>query len=283
MTKSTENKAAEAGATLYGLIIRTGRAGCYAHFYPTLYQLFLVQDGLEEKVDLSFSGSLLLERLLQNPGELVSREELMSHAWSDRVVGQGSLNQQVYTLRQILTDEKNREIIQTLPRRGYMINPKFISHTPLISEPLVALVPGNETPDHLPAHLNEQQQTRKNQYGLLLTFPLCLALFGSALLIYMYVITWPTELFSNQLKIGQTTITYVDRDEQQLQQLGEATQTLAKRMAALAKQPTDLIFGTASGYYEVLCLDTADNVHSLIFHESQLHSIANAQLEACLP
>lgn len=283
MTKSTENHTADAGATLSCLIIRTGRAGCYAHFYPALYQLVLIQDGVEEKVDLGFSGSRLLERLLQKPGEVVSREELMSHAWSDRVVGQGSLNQQVYTLRQVLTDEKTREIIQTLPRRGYMLNPNFLSNTALISEPALAVVPGNETPDHLPDHLNEPQQPRKNQYGLLLTLPLCLALLGSALLIYLYVITWPTELFSNQLKIGQTTITYVDRDEQQLQQLGEATQPLAKRMAALAKQPTDLIFGTASGYYEVLCLDTADNVHSLMFHESQLDSIADAQLQACLP
>src|SRR5690606_40248882 len=101
------------------LVIRTGWEDCHAHFHAELYQLVLHRPGGEEKVDLGFSGSRLLERLLRVPGEVVPRDELLAHAWSDRVVGQGSLNQQVYTLRQVLGDEKNREIIQTLPRRGY--------------------------------------------------------------------------------------------------------------------------------------------------------------------
>lgn len=109
--------------------IKTGNTDCLAFFYPSLYQLSLFKAGTEEKIDLGFSGSRLLERLLQTPGEVIAREELMSHAWADRVVGQGSLNQQIYTLRQILGDEKEREIIQTLPRRGYMLNPKYIEAT----------------------------------------------------------------------------------------------------------------------------------------------------------
>lgn len=108
------------------LRIKTGLANCVATFYPSLYQLTLVRDGIEEKVDLGYSGGRLLERLLRTPGDVVDRDELMRHAWSDRVVGQGSLNQQIYTLRQILGDEKDRMIIQTLPRRGYLINPTSI-------------------------------------------------------------------------------------------------------------------------------------------------------------
>ena len=108
------------------LIIRTGNADSVARFYPGLYQLTLVKHGVEEKVDLGFSGSRLLERLARNPGEVIDRDELMQHAWPGRVVGQGSLNQQIYTLRQILADENAREIIQTLPRRGYFLNPNFV-------------------------------------------------------------------------------------------------------------------------------------------------------------
>lgn len=108
MNSSSETPLAEPGSTVACLIIRTGRSDCYAHFYPALYQLTLIKSGIEEKIDLGYSGSRLLERLLQEPGEVVSRDELMNHAWADRVVGQGSLNQQIYTLRQILSDEKSR-------------------------------------------------------------------------------------------------------------------------------------------------------------------------------
>src|SRR5690606_37272300 len=84
-------------------------------------------DGNPKKVDLGFSGSRVLERLLLAPGEVVSREELMNYAWEKRVVGQGSLSQQIYTLRQLLYDGRN-QIIQTLPRRGYLFNPQCLHH-----------------------------------------------------------------------------------------------------------------------------------------------------------
>lgn len=283
MTKSTENHAADAGATLSCLVLRTGRADSFAHFYPALYQLILIKEGAEEKVDLGFSGSRLLERLLQKPGEVVSREELMSHAWSDRVVGQGSLNQQIYTLRQVLGDEKSREIIQTLPRRGYMLNPSFLSNAPDTPEPAAATESVQPVPDPSPSVHHEPPQTERNQRSLLIALPVCLVLLGGALLIYLYVMSRPVELLSNQMNIGQATIIYVDRTEQHLQQLTHAVQPLASRMAALVTEPTDLIFGMASGYYEVLCLKADDSVHSLMFHESQLNRIADLQLQACLP
>lgn len=116
----------EPGAPVDCYILQTGNPDRQAYFYPAMYQLCIREGGAEEKVDLRYSGSRLLERLLQTPGELVYRDELLAHAWTGRVVSQGSLNQQIYTLRQVLGDEKQREIIQTLPRRGYMFNPKFV-------------------------------------------------------------------------------------------------------------------------------------------------------------
>ncbi|RZA19443.1 MAG: hypothetical protein EOP02_18990, partial [Proteobacteria bacterium] len=106
--------------------IKTSRPGSHAHFDAELYQLTLCDGEQKRRVPLGFSGSRLLERLLQQPGQVVSRDELLSHAWAERVVGQGSLNQQIYTLRQLLGDEKERWIIQTLPRRGYLLNPQAL-------------------------------------------------------------------------------------------------------------------------------------------------------------
>lgn len=109
--------------------IKTGRPGGHARFDAQLYQLTLCDGEQTRQVPLGFSGSRLLERLLQQPGQVVSRDELLSHAWAERVVGQGSLNQQIYTLRQLLGDEKQRRIIQTLPRRGYLLNPQALDLT----------------------------------------------------------------------------------------------------------------------------------------------------------
>ena len=108
--------------------IKTGHANGYASFNSQLYSLVLHLDNGHRQVPLGYSGSRVLARLLSQPGEVVSREDLIQHGWSDRVVGPGSLNQQIYTLRQLLGDEKQRQIIQTLPRRGYLLNPSALSH-----------------------------------------------------------------------------------------------------------------------------------------------------------
>lgn len=118
--------------------LRTGQGDGYLLFQPRHYQLR--HGGSQQRIELGFAGSRVLERLIQTPGEVVSREELLAYGWTDRVVSQGSLNQQIYVLRQILGDEKGRNIIQTLPRRGYLFNPAFLDldavHTEIIDETL---------------------------------------------------------------------------------------------------------------------------------------------------
>lgn len=139
---SMDTSTSDISAKVARLTIKTGADGCYAYFCPALYQLTVVRDNVEKKIDLGFSSSRLLERLIQTPGEVVTREELMSHAWPGRVVGQGSLNQQIYTLRQALSDETARDIIQTLPRRGYQFNAHHLLEQPAaLAEPPEQSVP----------------------------------------------------------------------------------------------------------------------------------------------
>jgi len=106
--------------------IRTGKENCDIQFHPSKYNMDLLTNDQKETLDLGFSAAKLLEKLLEQPGAIVARDDLIAYAWSGRVVGQGSLNQQIYTLRQILGDEKTRTIIQTVPRRGYLFNPDYI-------------------------------------------------------------------------------------------------------------------------------------------------------------
>ncbi|AEB56240.1 transcriptional regulator CadC [Ectopseudomonas mendocina] len=278
MNTSTETLASEPGSNITCLIIRTGRPDCYAHFYPALYQLTLVKDGIEEKIDLGYSGSRLLERLLQEPGDVVSREELMNHAWADRVVGQGSLNQQIYTLRQILGDEKNREIIQTLPRRGYLLNPNYLVEPPSIDD-TGTVSETLDTPAAQPAFLQRHSRQRTSWLILLSIF----SIIGLTLFAALYHISQPKDLLSSEMNLGSLHVHYIDHDSQRLQQLILQTHGLTSRLAVLASKPATLVLRLHSGFYELLCLQPNGGARSLMMHESQLDQVADTQLSRCLP
>lgn len=278
MNSSSDMPLAEPGSSIACLIIKTGRSDCYAHFYPALYQLTLVKSGIEEKIDLGYSGSRLLERLLQEPGEVVSREELMSHAWADRVVGQGSLNQQIYTLRQVLGDEKNREIIQTLPRRGYLLNPKHLVYPANIDDIGEVAEPANPIPPQ-PAFLRRHGRQRASWVILLSLF----SVLGLGQFLYLYQISQPQDLHSSEMNLGMLNVRYVDQQTQRLQQLILQTHGLTSRLNALASKPTQLVLSLRGDFYELLCLQDNGSVRSLMLHASQLNQVADAQLSRCLP
>lgn len=278
MNSSPDTPPTEPGSTIACQVIRTGRSDCYAHFYPALYQLTLAKSGIEEKIDLGYSGSRLLERLLQKPGEVVSREELMNHAWADRVVGQGSLNQQIYTLRQVLGDEKSREIIQTLPRRGYLLNPNHL----VVPSAGDAADPSGAAPDvpaAPPAFLRRHSRQRASWLILLSLF----SIIGIALFLTLYRISQPDDLYSSEMTQGPLNVRYIDQNPQRLQQLILHTHGLTSRLTALANAPSELVLRLSGGFYELLCLQPGGGARSLMLHESQLGQVADAQLSRCLP
>ena len=62
----------------------------------------------------------VLVYLLENPGRLVSKAELMSVVWGGRSVEEGVLNQSITEIRQALRDNrKNPKFVQTVSRKGY--------------------------------------------------------------------------------------------------------------------------------------------------------------------
>lgn len=278
MSNSTETPISDPATGMACLIVRTGRDGCYAHFYPALYQLTLITGGVEKKVDLGYSGSRLLERLLQQPGEVVSRDELMNHAWADRIVGQGSLNQQIYTLRQVLGDEKSREIIQTLPRRGYLLNPGYLVFPVAIKESAES---EQATLAATPPRSFLRHHGRQRPFWLALLGSLCLL--GIALFGYLYHLSRPISLHSSEMQLGSLLVRYIDQDAGHLQPLILQTHGLTSRLAGLAQHRGELVVSLRGGFYELLCLQDGGSARSLMIHESQLSSIADAQLERCLP
>ena len=77
-------------------------------------------------------------------GQVVSKDELMSHVWPDVVVGEGSLVQAIGDIRRVLGDTRHR-LIRNVARRGYMLVPEGPStsqtvaiNVPLDSEQMIA-------------------------------------------------------------------------------------------------------------------------------------------------
>ena len=265
------------------LTIKTGRADCYAHFYPSLYQLTLETNGVEEKIDLGFSGSRLLERLAQIPGDVVAREELMSHAWSDRVVGQGSLNQQIYTLRQVLGDERERTIIQTLPRRGYLLNPHHLitpAAVPVnVQPPVKPVLPSSPTPEE---PVGAQHSGRYRPKGLLVLS--LIALMGVFFFGYSASSNEPKSLQGDVIHNGKLMVSYLNQQHpEQMERLKSQTQLLTTRLEQLIDQPTRLFVSLRGEFYELLCMQNNGRARSVVIHYSQLNQVADEQLQWCFP
>jgi len=271
---------ADSRASIACLTLRTGRSDCIAQFYPALYQLDLDRDGQVERIDLGFSGSRVLERLLLTPGDVVARDELLTHAWSDRVVGQGSLNQQIYTLRQVLADEKQRQIIQTLPRRGYMFNPQYLANTAAEPEPKADTV--EAAPTLIPREITQKKPEAKKQRRLKFVAASLCALGLLVLAGALYHTQLRNPVVTAEQKLGPLQITYVEDNEQELQRLMQDTRQMAMQLSELATRPIGLLLHMTSGFYELVCVQPEGRSNWLLIHESQVTRISQEQLRKCL-
>jgi len=63
-----------------------------------------------------------LKYLVQNPGRLIAKPELMQAVWPDSFVTDDSLVQCTLELRRALEDH-DQQLLKTVPRRGYLFNP----------------------------------------------------------------------------------------------------------------------------------------------------------------
>ncbi len=104
----------------------------FAEFALDLRSGELWQDG--QKLALPYQSFQILAVLLERPGEMVAREELVKRLWASDVFVdfEGSLNKAIKRLRKALHDAADQpRFIETLPRRGY----RFIAPVTRRQEP----------------------------------------------------------------------------------------------------------------------------------------------------
>jgi len=267
------------------ITIRTGNPDCLARFYPALFQLSLVKQGVEEKVDLGFSGCRLLERLILNPGEVISREVLMEHAWPGRVVGQGSLNQLIYTLRQLLGDEKERRIIQTLPRRGYLLNPNCIEFIEKPVSDSASSLSDNalSVSDSAPSvsELTTKPPARARMAAVK-RFSTVMAGWMSMLAMGTLFTTGSTVHSLATTADSLLTITYAPHSADDLNRLTVAGELLGNYLGTDILEPLHLVVGVREQTLNLVCLHQDGSAHSLFFSYDTIDKLDQSDLAPCL-
>jgi predicted ATPase/DNA-binding winged helix-turn-helix (wHTH) protein len=75
-----------------------------------------------------------LKYLVERPGQLVGKPELMQAVWPDSFVTDDSLVQCTLELRRAL-DDRSQELLKTVPRRGYLFTADVIQRTTKLAPP----------------------------------------------------------------------------------------------------------------------------------------------------
>ena len=111
----------------------------------------------EEIVTLNFRAFDVLLYLVQNPGKVLTRNELLENVWQDTYVDENNLAQSISVLRRALEEKPgNNSYIVTLPGKGY----QFVAPVRVVSQESLAVVP-NAAPaaGQGPSGMIFQQQT----------------------------------------------------------------------------------------------------------------------------
>jgi predicted ATPase/DNA-binding winged helix-turn-helix (wHTH) protein len=112
----------------------------------------------DEEVKLRPKVFETLKYLVENPGRLISKQELMQSVWPDAFVTEDSLVQCILELRRAL-DDRSQQILKTVPRRGYVFNAAVLP-VAYGSSPLSADLP--ELPDESkPAPIRSSRKRRE--------------------------------------------------------------------------------------------------------------------------
>ena len=111
----------------------------------------------EEAVALNRRAFDVLLYLIQNPGRILTREELLKNVWPDSFVDENSLAQSISALRRALGEKPgDNSYILTLPGRGY----QFVSPVRAVASKNSGATPETEFgTDDAPSQLLLQQHT----------------------------------------------------------------------------------------------------------------------------
>ena len=102
----------------------------FAEFTLDVDRGSLLSNGVDVK--LRPQSYKLLRYLVERPGRLVSKEEILKEIWGGTAVTDGSVVQALLDIRRAIGD-RSQDIIRTVPRRGYIFDVPVKKHDELIA------------------------------------------------------------------------------------------------------------------------------------------------------
>jgi uncharacterized delta-60 repeat protein len=89
-----------------------------------------------DTVNIPLKEIEVLCALTENSGEVVTKDELLQKVWADSFVEESNLSRHVYRLRKMFDRFGEKDLIQTVPRRGYRFtgSVNYVSNGELIIE-----------------------------------------------------------------------------------------------------------------------------------------------------
>lgn len=242
--------------------------------------------GEPRALTLSYSESRLLQLLLDKPGETRSRNEIMEYAWDNRVVAAGSLNQAIFTLRNLIEDGTDHELLQTVPRRGYRFNAQHVvdesTLAPVASVDEVATV---EAPAPAPELLADLPSTASaHRLADLLRSPKLLvpayaSMFCLLALVALYRLgifdEAASELVVEEVVAGPMTYHFIGDSAEENARIRETFKVAVEtREEGLAGH---IWINRSNRLYDLACVRADGTTENLIFLED--NKMANLQLE----
>lgn len=141
-TKVPNASSSAPGRILDAGAIRLGADMTY-HFGPYSLRdkdLVLLEDGTPLPLGPKVVTTLLA--LVERHGQTVTKDEILARVWPEGFAEEGSLTQNVHVLRKVFRARLGRDVIETLPRRGYRITEPLVHAMQQSGVPVVRNRPG---------------------------------------------------------------------------------------------------------------------------------------------
>ncbi len=113
---------------IYYVYMVSGSRGWARLFFDCSSWRLQVSDRDERPIVCHLGGAEIrvLYKLISSPGEILSKEQLISFGWPGRVVTVGSLTQAIFNLRSFFGVD-GHSVIVTSPKAGYMFNTDYLA------------------------------------------------------------------------------------------------------------------------------------------------------------
>lgn len=230
-----------------------------ARYYLDNNQIRFDEPG-QPSIDLGFSTAKTFELLCVNAGLVVSRDQIFEYAWEGRIVTQNSLNQVISQIRDAIGDDKDKAIIRTISRKGYLFSRDYVTAADKMTDPEIIGVDVESTalPIKLPepSNLEFVNPTSVPWYSKTLYAYLGLSLVSLALWLFNvdFGLLFSDRFVAETQYYDEKPVMYVAFSKPSLSLLKNRMEPWVKEVESMNTHGKTIVINDSLDYYDVYCL-----------------------------